>query len=81
MLLQKRRRIRTHQIGIRKERSIHTVETLMLIAAFCIVPAQLASIAFGWSVLFSGAHFTGFCIGMLGDIIFLLLYGSCLFLL
>lgn len=34
--------------------------------------AQLASIAFGWSVLLSGAHFTGFCIGMLGDVIFLL---------
>lgn len=44
----------------------------MLIAAFCIVPAQLTSIAFGWSVLLSGAHFTGFCIGMLGDVIFLL---------
>lgn len=73
MLLQKRRRIRTHQIGIRKERGIHTVEALMLIAAFCIVPAaQLASIAFGWSVLLSGAHFTGFCIGMLSDVIFLL---------
>lgn len=72
MRLQKRRRIRTHQIGIRKERGIHTVETLMLIATFCTVPAQLASIAFGWSVLLSGAHFTGFCIGMLGDVIFLL---------
>lgn len=44
----------------------------MLIAAFCIVPAQLASIAFGWSVLLSGAHFTGFCIGMFSDVIFLL---------
>ena len=44
----------------------------MLIAAFCIVPAQLTSIAFGWSVLLSGAHFTGFCIGMLSDVIFLL---------
>lgn len=72
MLLQKRRRICTRQIGIRKERSIHTVETLMLIAAFCFVPAQLASIAFGWSVLLSGAHFTGFCIGMFSDVIFLI---------
>lgn len=72
MRLQKCRRICTHQIGIRKERGIHTVETLMLIAAFCFVPAQLTSIVFGWSVLLSGAHFTGFCIGMLGDVIFLL---------
>ena len=34
--------------------------------------AQLLSIAFGWSHLPAGARFTGFCIGMMGDIIFLL---------
>ena len=72
MLLQKRRKICIHQIGIRKERGIHTVEMLMLIATFCFVPAQLTSIVFGWSVLLSGAHFTGFCIGMLSNVIFLL---------
>lgn len=34
--------------------------------------AQLLSIAFGWSHLPANARFTGFCIGMLGDVIFLL---------
>lgn len=30
------------------------------------------SIAFGWNHLPAGARFTGFCIGMLGDVVFLL---------
>ena len=47
MLLQKRRGIRTHQIGLRREKKLHLVETLMSVATFVIVPAQLASIAFG----------------------------------
>ena len=34
--------------------------------------AQLLSIAFGWSYLPASARFTGFCVGILGDIIFLL---------
>ncbi len=72
MLLQKHRGIRTRQIGTRKERGIHTVEVLMSVATLCIVPAQLASIVFGWSVLPAGARFTGFCIGILGDTIFLI---------
>ena len=71
MLLQKSRRIRTHQIGSRKEAGIHTVETLMSIATLGIVFAQLASVIFGWSHMPSGARFTGFCIGIIGDIIFL----------
>lgn len=71
-LLQKRRGIKTRQIGSRKERGLHTVETLMSAATLCIVPAQLASIAFGWSALPAGARFTGFCVGILGDIIFLI---------
>ncbi len=72
MLLQKRRGIRTHQIGSRKESGIHTVETLMSVATFCIVPVQLLSVAFGLNHMPAGARFTGFCIGMLGDIIFLI---------
>ena len=72
MLVQKRRGIRTRQIGRRKEKTLHTVETLMGIATLAAPTAQLLSIAFGWSVLPAGARFTGFCIGILGDIIFLL---------
>ena len=72
MLVQKRHGIRTHQIGRRKEKKLHTVETLMSIATLGAPIAQLMSIAFGWNHLPSGARFTGFCIGMLGDVIFLL---------
>ena len=72
MLVQKRHGIRTHQIGRRKEKSLHTVETLMSIATLGAPIAQLMSIALGWNHLPAGARFTGFFIGMLGDGIFLL---------
>ena len=69
---QKRRGIRTMQSGRRKEAQTHTVETLMGIATVGIIPAQLLSIGFGWSYLPANARFTGFCIGMVGDLIFLI---------
>ena len=71
MLVQKRHGIQTHQIGRRKEKGIHTVETLMSVATVGVVAAQLLSIIFGWNHLPTNARFTGFCIGMLGDLIFL----------
>ena len=69
---QKHRGIQTMQIGRRKEAKNHTVETLMGIATVGIIPAQLLSIGFGWSHLSANARFTGFCIGILGDLIFLI---------
>ena len=72
VLAQKQRGIRTRQIGRRKEKEIHTVETLMSIATLGAPIAQLMSIALGWNHLPAGARFTGFLIGMLGDGIFLL---------
>ena len=69
---QKRRGIQTMQIGRGKDAQTHTVETLMGIATVGIIPAQLLSIAFGWSHLPANARFTGFCIGMVGDLIFLI---------
>ena len=72
MLAQKRRGIRTLQIRQRKEKSIQTVELLMSIATLGVVIAQLVYILFGWSCLPTNARFTGFCTGMLGDLIFLL---------
>ena len=69
---QKHRGIRTMQIGLRKDTQTHTVETLMGIATVGIIPAQLLSIGFGWSYLPANARFTGFCIGMVGDLIFLI---------
>ena len=72
MLIQHKHGIKTRQIGRRKEKDIHTVELLMSIATLAAPAAQLISIAFGWSCMPSGARFTGFLIGMLGDIIFLI---------
>ena len=69
---QKRCGIRTIQIECGKDAQTHTVETLMGIATVGIIPAQLLSITFGWSHLPANARFTGFCIGMVGDLIFLI---------
>ena len=72
LLAQKKRGIRTHQIGTRKEKEIYTVELLMSIATLCIVPVQLLSILFDWSLLPDNARFTGFLTGILGNLIFLI---------
>ena len=72
MLIQHKHGIKTRQIGRRKEKDIHMVELLMSIATLAAPAAQLLSIAFGWSCMPSGARFTGFLIGMLGNIIFLI---------
>ena len=44
----------------------------MGIATVGIIPAQLLSITFDWSHLPANARFTGFCVGMVGDLIFLI---------
>ncbi len=72
VLVQKQHGIQTKQIGRRKEKVIHTVEMLMSIATLGTPIAQLLSIARGWSHLPAGERFVGFCVGMLGDTIFLL---------
>ena len=72
MFVQKRHGIRTHQIGRRREKGLHTVEMLMSAATLGIVPAQLVSVCIDWSCLPSGARFTGFLIALIGDAIFLI---------
>lgn len=69
---QKQRGIQTMQIGRGKDTQTHTVEMLMGIATVGIIPAQLLSIVFGWNHMPESARFTGFCVGMLGDLIFLI---------
>ena len=69
---QKRCGIRTIQIECGKDAQTHTVGTLMGIVTVGIIPVQLLSIGFGWSHLPANARFTGFCVGMLGDLIFLI---------
>lgn len=71
MLVQKRQGIQTRQIGRVKEKSVHIVELLMSIATLAAPVIQILSILFGWNHMPANARFTGFCIGMLGDIIFL----------
>lgn len=51
VLAQKRQGIQTHQIGRRKEKSIHTVELLMSAATLGAPVVQLLSIIFDWSCL------------------------------
>ena len=71
MLAQRRQGIQTRQIGRVKEKSVHIVELLMSIATLAAPVIQILSIIFGWNYMPANARFTGFCIGMLGDIIFL----------
>ena len=71
MLFQRRQGIETRQIGRRKEKSIHTTELWMSVATLGAPAAQLLSMVLGWNYIPAGARFTGFCTGMLGDLIFL----------
>lgn len=72
MISQKRHGIQTHQIGRVKEKSVHRVEVLMSIATLAAPVIQIMSIILGWNHMPVNARFTGFCIGMLGDMIFLI---------
>ena len=71
MLVPKRQGVQTRQIGRVKEKSVHRVEVLMSIATLAAPVIQILSILFGWNHMPANARFTGFCIGMLGDMIFL----------
>ena len=71
MLAQRRRGIQTRQIGRVKEKSVHTVELLMSIATLAAPVIQILSMISGWNHMPANARFTGFCIGMLGNLIFL----------
>ncbi len=72
MFIQKNQGIKTRQIGNYKNSSIRTVEILMSIATFLIVPIQLVSIILDLTILNSYIRFLGFFIGVLGDILFLI---------
>lgn len=71
MAAQSQRGIRTQQIGSRKEKDIHTVEVLMSIATVGTPFAQLLSVAIGWNYMPASVRFIGFCIGISGDLVFL----------
>lgn len=71
MLVQKSHGVQPRQIGRVKEKSVHRVEVFMSIATLAAPVIQILSILFGWNHMPANARFTGFCIGMLGDMIFL----------
>ena len=71
MLVQKSHGVQPRQIGSVKEKSVHRVEVFMSIATLAAPVIQILSILFGWNHMPANARFTGFCIGMLGDMIFL----------
>ncbi len=71
ILLQKRKGIRTNQIGKNKGKSLKKVEMLMSAATCSAVAAQLVSVAWGLNYMPPGARFAGFLLGMTGDGIFL----------
>lgn len=71
-LILRKHSINCVEMGKGKERKVNRVETIMGIATVGIIVAQLLSILMGWNHMPAGARFTGFLIGMLGDLIFLL---------
>lgn len=72
MLIQKRQGIKTSQIGTRKEKSIHRVETLMSIATCAAPIIQLTSLGLEWNYMPSIGRYIGAGIALLGDVIFLI---------
>ena len=69
--MQKRQGIQTNQIGRRKEKNLHRVETLMGVAVVSVVLAQLLSIALEWGLLPGAVRLVGFCVALAGDAVFM----------
>lgn len=72
MLSQRKKGIKTNQIGKRKEKDIHIVETLMGVGTCLIVIVQLLSIVLNLTMLPFYARVTGFIMAMFGNAIFLI---------
>lgn len=71
MIAQKRRGIRTTQIGRGKEKSVRRIERIMSVATFLIIPVELISIFLGWNHMPSPVRIAGFIAGVTGDLVFL----------
>lgn len=69
---QKRRGIRTSQLGRGKERTVRMTEIVMTAATVLIVPIELFSILADWSFMPQKIRAAGIAAGILGDIVFLL---------
>ena len=72
MLAQKKRGIQTRQLGKKKEKNVRTVEIILSIATFIIVPIQLLSIILKWNSAPVCIRIAGGAVGIIGDCIFLI---------
>lgn len=71
MFLQRKKGIKTNQIGSTKKKSIFVTEVLMAIATYSIVIIQIVSIFCDLNVMPTTGRLFGFLIGIFGDFIFL----------
>lgn len=70
-LLQKRRGIKTDQIGVgAKPKKVLVIETIMKIATYLVVIAEVLSIGFNWNMSPEYLRIIGLIIGATGVIIF-----------
>lgn len=72
MFIQRRKGIKTKQIGSVKKRSVFITEMLMAAATLAIVIVQVCSIIFNLNSMPALVRIIGFFIGILGDVVFLL---------
>lgn len=73
MYAQSRKGIRTSQIGSCKTKERNTVEKIMSVATLGVVIVQVISLILDWNtIMTSGARFTGFCVAMTGNLLFLI---------
>lgn len=72
MLIQKRKGIKTRQVGSIKEKRIRIIEILMSVSTLLIVPIQLISIFLDYNYSNNCIRCIGLFIGIIGDIIFLI---------
>ena len=70
-IAQGRRGIVTRQIGKRKEKGIHTVETVMSVATLLVVAGELFSVSSGWNYAPNVVRWIGLGAGATGDVVFL----------
>ena len=72
MFIQKKQGIKTNQIGSRKEKKLHIIETLMAIATYSIVLVEVVSIFTNFNYSINIIRIIGAILGFIGDLVFLL---------
>ena len=72
MFMQKKQGIKTNQIGSRKEKKLHIIETLMAIATDSIVLVEVVSIFTNFNYSINIIRIIGAILGFIGDLVFLL---------